>query len=46
MLKVQKKLDNLTLVMRETLTGIRVIRALSKEKSKLKDLKKKMMILN
>lgn len=30
--EVQKKLDNLTLVMRENLTGIRVIRALSKEK--------------
>lgn len=30
--EVQKKLDSLTLVMRENLTGIRVIRALSKEK--------------
>ncbi len=29
--EVQKKLDNLTLVLRENLTGIRVIRALSKE---------------
>lgn len=29
--EVQKRLDNLTLVMRENLTGIRVIRALSKE---------------
>lgn len=30
--EVQKKLDSLTLVLRENLTGIRVIRALSKEK--------------
>lgn len=29
---VQKKLDNLTLILRENLSGIRVVRALSKEK--------------
>ena len=29
---VQKKLDNLTLILRENLTGMRVVRALSKEK--------------
>lgn len=39
--EVQKKLDNLTLVMRENLTGIRVIRALSKEKIEAERFKEK-----
>lgn len=39
--EVQKKLDNLTLVMRENLTGIRVIRALSKEKIEAEKFKEK-----
>lgn len=39
--EVQKKLDNLTLVMRENLTGIRVIRALSKERIEAERFKEK-----
>lgn len=39
--EVQKKLDNLTLVMRENLTGIRVIRALSKERVEAERFKEK-----
>lgn len=39
--EVQKKLDNLTLVMRENLTGIRVIRALSKEEIEAERFKEK-----
>lgn len=33
---VQKKLDNLTLILRENLTGLKVIRALSKEEIEIK----------
>lgn len=40
---VQKKLDNLTLILRENLSGIRVVRALSKEKIEESRFDKKMM---